>query len=532
MLMGLAIDPTLAVAKSPVASVTTTPIEHVVVIFGENESFDHYFGTYPKAMNPPGQPRFTALPNTPSVNGLSGALLTNNPNLNPANGPGKANPFRLNRNQALTADQGHGYTPEQHAYDNGLVDLFPVSTGNAGQSPSLYPAVVNTKGLVLGYYDGNTVTAFWNYAQHYAMSDNHYNTQYGPSTPGAINVISGQTNGIDTSTQQNGPSSAVVADGAGSLTMIGDYDPKDDVCSSSTGYHADLVGKNVGDLLSEKGLSWGWFQGGFDLTATNPNGSTGCKRSTVSPITGLAEGDYVPHHAPFQYYQSTKNPAHLRPTNVASIGLNDGKVNHQYDIHDFFDAVAANNLPAVSYLKAQSYQDGHPGNSNPLDEQAFIVKVINTLQKSPFWSTTTVILDYDDSDGWYDHQMPPVVNGSFTASDVLTGPNACGTENKTPMLPGPLSNGTPVQGRCGFGPRTPFVVVSPWAKPNFVTSSLSDQSSVVRFIEDNWTLSRIGGGSMDQQAGSIMSMFDFSRSMPQNSSPVILDENTGLQVQR
>src|ERR1700733_3046048 len=75
----------------------TTPIQHVVVIFGENVSFDHYFATYPVAVNPPGQPRFTALPGTPAVNGLTGTLLTNNPNfLNPANGTGAANPFRFN----------------------------------------------------------------------------------------------------------------------------------------------------------------------------------------------------------------------------------------------------------------------------------------------------------------------------------------------------------------------------------------------------------------------------------------------------
>jgi phospholipase C len=70
-------------------------------------------------------------------------------------------------------------------------------------------------------------------------------------------------------------------------------------------------------------------------------------------------------------------------------------------------------LSAVSYLKPPSYQNGHPGNSNPLDEQSFIVNVLNTLQQSPFWSTTAVIIAYDDSDGWYDHQMGPLVNGSF-----------------------------------------------------------------------------------------------------------------------
>jgi phospholipase C len=111
ILTSLVIDPAPARAVEP--DTTTTPIKHLVVIFGENISFDHYFGTYPKALNPPGQPRFTALPNTPTVNGLTGALLTNNPNLNPANGAGAANPFRLNRNQALTADQNHGDTAEQ-----------------------------------------------------------------------------------------------------------------------------------------------------------------------------------------------------------------------------------------------------------------------------------------------------------------------------------------------------------------------------------------------------------------------------------
>ena len=91
MLMGMAIDPSLAAAaQAPSAVTTATPIQHVVVIFGENISFDHYFGTYPKALNPPGQPRFVALPNTPAVNGLTPALLTSNPNLNPANGAGAA----------------------------------------------------------------------------------------------------------------------------------------------------------------------------------------------------------------------------------------------------------------------------------------------------------------------------------------------------------------------------------------------------------------------------------------------------------
>ena len=507
----------------------TTPIQHVVVIFGENESFDHYFGTYPKALNPPGQPRFTALPGTPAVNGLTSVLLTNNPNLNPTNGTGAANPFRLNRTQALTPSQSHSYTPEQNSFDLGLMDLFPLRTGSAGTSSNmtvLSPAVVTTKGIVMGYYDGNTVTAFWNYAQNFAMSDNSYNSNFGPSTPGALNLISGQTNGI--SATLNGPSSNELADGQGGFTLIGDADPLGDVCSS--GFQVSMGGKNIGDLLSGADLTWGWFQGGFDLTVVNPNGTTQCHRSTVSPITGLTEGDYVQHHQPFQYYASTRNLTHTRPTSPATVGLASDPANHQYDTHDFFDALGAGNLPAVSFLKAQSYQDAHPGNSNPLDEQAFVVGVVNALEQSSFWSSTAVIIAYDDSDGWYDHQMGPILNGSFSTSDTLSGTNQCGTPGVTPQLPGPNSGGLPVNGRCGTGVRTPLLVISPWAQANFVDHTVTIQTSITRFIEDNWSLGRIGGGSFDAIASPINAMFNFSNpnGPPPNTNAPILSPVTGL----
>jgi phospholipase C len=318
--IGLVMNPFIASAQDSTNTVVappttpTTPIQHVVVIFGENESFDHYFGTYPKATNPPGQPRFTALPGTPSANNYetNPSLLTANPNLNTANGTGAANPFRFNRTQALTTSQSHSYTPEENSFDLGAMDLFPSKTGSAGSSSSmsvLVPAVVTTKGIVMGYFDGNTVTGMWEYAQNFAMSDNSYNSNFGPSTPGAINLISGQTNGIIQATATNTPSSDEIQDGQGGWTMIGDSEPLHDVCSSTGSFNAEMSGLTVGDLLNNAGLTWGWFQGGFDLTVVNPNGTTGCHRSTVSPITGLTEGDYVEHHEPFQYYASTATPA-------------------------------------------------------------------------------------------------------------------------------------------------------------------------------------------------------------------------------
>jgi phospholipase C len=485
---------------------TATPIKHLVVIYGENVSFDHYFGTYPVAANVDGEPEFVGAAGTPSVNGLSGALLTANPNAsNTANGAGATNPFRLDRAQASTADQDHAYTAEQHAYDNGAADLFPAFTGKAGTGGT---GAFDTTGLVMGYYDGNTVTALWNYAQAFAMSDNAYSDQYGPSTPGAVNLISGQTNGLTLAASSY--SAYYINDGQGGLALIGDVDPAGDLCSSATD-QASLTGRNIGDLLNAAGVTWGWFQGGFDLTATNPNDTTGCKRSSYSQVTAFAEADYIPHHAPFQYYASTANPSHARPSSPRFVGSSYDGANHQYDLEDFFAAVRSGAFPSVTFLKAAGFEDGHAGYSDALDEQAFITRVVNFLEQQPQWSSTAVILAYDDSDGWYDHQMAPVGNASFdTTVDQLNGSGACGTPGSTPQAGG-VSSSQPVNGRCGPGTRQPFLVVSPWAQRNYVDHTLITQSSVARFIEDNWLNGqRIGQGSFDATTGAIDGLFDFS----------------------
>ncbi|HXJ96152.1 MAG TPA: alkaline phosphatase family protein [Terriglobia bacterium] len=491
-----------------------TPIQHVVVIFQENVSFDHYFGTYPIAANPTGQPPFTALLGTPSVNGLNTGLLTNNPNfLNATNGAGAANPFRLDRSQNYTNDQDHAYTAEQSAFDAGLMDSFPAFTGTAGPPPNPPPGTVTTTGLVMGYYDGNTVTALWNYAQHFALNDNFYGTTFGPSTPGALNLISGQTNGVVATLNGTGDQ---VDGGDGTLTMVGDADPIGDECSSPTRNQGTMGGDNIGTMLTSIGVTWGSFMGGFNLSIVNPNGTTGCSRSTTSPITGINTADYIPHHAWFQYYAATANPKHTRPANVMTIGHPGDPANNEYDIKDFFAAVNAGNFPAVSFLKAPAIQDGHAGYSSPLDEQAFLATTLNYLQQRPEWSSTMVVVTWDDSDGWYDHQMGPIVNQSAGAADTLTGPGFCGNANNS--LPGYVAANLHATGRCGYGPRIPVVVISPYAKPNFVDHTLTDQASVLRFIEDNWLSGQRIQGSFDALAGTLNNMLDFN----QTPNPVLL----------
>jgi len=574
-------------AGHPGAGDTTTPIKHLVVIFQENVSFDHYFGTYPNAANTSGQP-FHAAKGTPKVNNLvntpgaggTGNLLTNNPNKDA--GGNQANPRRYdpaNINDVLTCDQNHDYGPEQMAFNGGKMDKFVTTVGTGtGTSGTGQPC---NAGDVMNYYDGNTVTGLWNYAQHFAMSDNSFGTTFGPSSPGALNLVSGDTGGVGLMINGADTDGDTVPDGQGGHTLVSDAQPYYDDCSTRDA--VTMTGKNVGDLLNAAGLSWGWFQGGFTPTtsfatatggtqptstfipdqfkgkfATPPASDEGLCNAThpvgaaVGGIGGVAPGpnnygnknDYIPHHEPFQYYASTANPHHLPPASLAAIGTDTqsyvngapqfNTANHQYDISNFNALVGAiahgylspGHLPAVSFLKAPGYQDGHAGYSDPLDEQQFIVSEINALEHTPDWSSTAVVIAYDDSDGWYDHVFSGIHNASNTSGvavppgpqDFLTGTGLCGDTTANPPLAGQ-------NGRCGYGPRLPLLVISPWAKRNFVAHTISDQSSITRFIEDNWGLPRISG-SFDAIAGSLNNMFNFGPSGGKNKA-LFLDPTTG-----
>jgi phospholipase C len=431
----------------------------------------------------------------------------------------------------------------------------------------------------MNYYDGNTVTAMWNYAKNFALSDNFFGTTFGPSTPGAVNLISGNTGNVGIQINGANTDGDTVPDGNGGYSLVSDAQPYYDDCSTRDA--VSLTGTNIGDELNAKGISWGWFQGGnrpsttyaqalaligqpnqptstftpnqFKAFFTNPNtrppnSSNQTLCSTVHAVGAAIGGtgqwgykdDYIPHHEPFNYYASTANPHHLAPVSLAAIGTDtqsyvNGQpqfdtANHQYDISDFNALLGAishgylspDHLPAVSFLKAPGYEDGHAAYSDPYDEQQFVTTEINALEHTPDWSSTAVIITYDDSDGFYDHVYSGVHNPSDTSGvanppgpqDFLTGTGLCGT-------------GTPLagqNGRCGYGPRLPFLLISPWARRGDVDHTLTDFSSIDKFIEDNWSLPRIPG-SFDSIAGSLNSMFSFHGD--RNSRKLFLDPTTG-----
>jgi phospholipase C len=615
---------TTEAGRSDSGAAPATPIRHLVVIFQENVSFDHYFATYPNAANTDGQ-TFVAAPGTPAVDGLKPATSLSIPSRLrhaddlTAHNPNSSLPQRLDSSPTglpggaggqLTCDQDHNYSDEQQAFDGGRMDQFIQSVGTGGgTSPFGTPCNPATD---MDFYDGNTVTAMWNYAQHFALSDDSYSPTFGPSAPGAINLVSGDTGGVDVAHEVNGPSIAtsvkpnadLTPDGLGGFSLTSDAQPFWDDCSTRDA--VGLTGKNIGDELNAAGLSWGWFQGGERPTTTfaaaaTATGHDGQSTSTFIPDefsgafpgkvvpnhasnqglcdavhpVGVALGgtgqfgfkdDYIPHHEPFNYYASTANPHHLTVPAEASgkdtiaglreIGTDtqsyrDGvpqfdTPNHNYDIGDFDQLVAAitagrlpaSALPAVSFLKAPGFEDGHAAYSDPADEQAFVVGEINALMRSPDWSSTAIVVAYDDSDGFYDHVFSGVTNPSASVADNLTDTvkrpatgtsGRCGSESAS----GPLAG---EQGRCGFGPRQPFLVISPFARQNAVDHNISDLASVPNFIEFNWHLPAISG-SFDQALAKkdaservpfdIAGMFDFGKPA---APAVILDPATGQPV--
>ena len=555
LLLGMTHAAGVVVGGPAEAPETRTPIRHLVVIFQENASFFNYFATYPVAGNPANgaspPPQFEARPGTPSVNGLDNTLTNFNPNL--------VNPFRIPRPGSYTCDQNHDYQAELEARNQGLMNMFVQFGAKPAKDPTQFCREVEIDGTMtpvtdMGYFDGNTVTALWNYAQYFAMSDNFFATMNGESTRGHLNLVQADAYGalctevkkpdkvwVDDNLMLppcNGPVTTVDTPppSNGNLgTLVDDADPFYDVCSEA-GETVAMSGTNIGDLLNEQGITWGWFQGGFALPGAPPDGCTANQHPKVAYCEAIGNPasctsellvDYVPHHNPFQYYRSTANPMHLPPSSIAMIG-HDDQANHLYDIDHLWDAADIGNLPAVTFIKASNYQDGHPGQSDALDEQVFIVDILNRLQQLPEWESMAVFIAWDDSDGWYDHLMPPIINRSTTSFDMGgSGQPLCGGTQDGPGA------------RCAYGPRLPFLVISPFARENYVSHVLNDQTSITRFIEDNWLGGqRISDGSgafppsFDTRAGSLMDVFDFSTANRGGGHArqrrLFLDPQTGL----
>jgi phospholipase C len=495
---------------------TTTPIKHLVVIYDENQSFDHLFGTYPYAENTDGtsfcpQPGTAGLPtSTESVNTELGAGLVPKTTLgapvtkggcatyqgvtpNPEAGasppvadtaepnPNEYQPQRIPDTAAVTCDNNHSYTPEEEAVDGGAMDKFVQFTSANCTIPG---ATNSSPGIGMDYYDGNTDTGLWNYAQRYGMSDNSWDATFGPTMIGSLNMFGATTYSSITGS-----------------TYISNTNP---VWDDIDGQSGEMGGGNIGTLMNERGVSWGWFEEGFQTPSTSDSNVDGHSSAMFGSIYDTPD-----------WWQATSNEDHTASAANNEIGFS-GPANHQYDTPEFFESLEGTGgaaLPAVSFLRADVVRTGHPSSSDPLDEQEWIESDVNAVEKSAYWPSTAIVIEYDDSDGYYDHQAPTILNSSNTGNDsaICSNAHAAGV----PEL-GNQSN------RCGPSQRLPFMVISPYAKADHVDHELVTQDSTLKFIEKNWGLPTIGPATFDNlpQLGDLESFFDWSH--PQQNE-VLLD---------
>lgn len=165
------------------------------------------------------------------------------------------NPFRLDRSESITCDMKHDYTNEQRAYNGGLVNKFVESTSSS------YPGCHAAQ--VTGYFDGNTVTALWNYAQHYSLNDNFLVLHLDLQLLAILTSFPAKLTATPTNIKNPKKFDVTIND-----TLIGNLDPAYDICSRNYGAHnatLSMEDRNVGNLLDLKNVTWGWFSAGFRL---------------------------------------------------------------------------------------------------------------------------------------------------------------------------------------------------------------------------------------------------------------------------
>ena len=460
-LVALATAPVTAGAESD--NGTHSPIKHTIVLYQENISFDHYFGTYGHGSN--------GIP--------AGSTLTY------SNGTSTWGPFAPTQTtQSRTCDVDHNYAHMIQMADHGAMDMF-LQFGNDKTVPNPSTSLTCPKfetqtapgtgevALANGYYTGTAGDAnaplqnYWKLASQYTLADNFFQGVYGPSTPGAEWLVAATNN------------------------TTGDPNPIGDICNDYPASISPQDIPNLGQEATAAGTSWAWFQGGF---------------GTCTPASPTGTG-YSAHHNPFQYFTSTADLTHQWAFDPR---MDYSQANrHQRDLSVLDAALAGTaingvvpQLPAISWVKAPQPEDGHPGYSGPALEDQFVGDLVSRLQNSAYWKDTALFIAFDETGGWWDHVAPKDLGGHF-ATWVNGQPNTAGG-CQYPGIPGaPCAE-------AGLGPRMPVLVISRFAQHGFVDHDLLNTASLDQWVEWNHRLPALGvWDDRDSNAGTLRGAFIF-----------------------
>lgn len=451
--LGLRSLPLLATAALSMAVATAAParaadginkIDHILVIYMENRSFDNLYGLFPGAnglaqagdtatqVDKDGKPYQTL----PAVMDTSKKPAVTDERF-PLNMPNK--PFDIGKYVSLdekTGDLVHRFYQEQMQIDGGKMDKF-AAFSDAG-------------GLVMGYYDASK-TELWAYAQKYTLADNFFHAAFGgsffnhiymvcvcaPKYPGAPADMVAQVDANGKMTKDG----AITPDGYAVNTIQSSYQPHSAKITDAAKLLPPQDGVTIGDRLSEKGVSWVWYSGGWD-----------------DAIAGKPDALFQFHHQPFAYFKQFGDGTEARKE-------------HLKDEKEMLAGIAAGNLPAVAFWKPIGEENEHPGYANVSSGDHKVATVLKSIEQSPLWSSTAVIITYDENGGSWDHVAPPKID--------VWGP----------------------------GSRVPTLIISPYAKKGFVDHTQYDTISIIKFIEKRFDLQPIG--TRDAAANDLTNAFEF-----------------------
>ena len=452
-------------------------IDTVVVIYAENRSFDNLYGHFPGANG-----LQTVTPEMALQRDRDGAVLAELP---PAWGGLTAKGVTPPITQAQTEhlpngvfaiDDPNGFNAPLDVPTRDLWHRFYENQMqiNGGKNDR-FVAYADAGGLVMGYYDGSKLP-LWRIAQRYVLADNFFQAAFGgsfgnhfqlacacaPYYPDADKSVARalisavEPDGVTLTPAPDAPRSAM--DGppkfvnSGNLspdfyainTMQPPYQPSNN--KPAEGGDPRFADPNVattlppqkettiGDLLSEKGISWAWYAGAWQA-------ALGGKGGAPAP-------NFQFHHQPYNYF------ANYAPGTLARAAhLKDGGMNGEAFIKDIDDGT----LPQVTFYKPQGDLNEHPGYADVASGDQHIADVIAHLEKSPQWPRMLVIVTYDENGGFWDHVAPPKAD------------------------------------RWGPGSRIPAIIVSPFARKGTVDHTQYDTTSILRFITKRFGLPTLDG---------------------------------------
>ncbi len=462
-------------------------IQHIVVIYAENRSFDHLYGLFPGANG-----IANATPEQYTQVDRDGKPLAELPPSWKGKQPDPAFPHRM-PNRPFRLDGPPLNLPLTQQVRSPVHKYFQNIEQIDGGRNDRFAAISDAGGYVMGYYDGSAMK-MWQWAKDYVLADNFFMGAFGGSylnhqwlicacTPRDERAPANLRAQVDEHgwlkrkpdsppSAQNGDLVAfdgdVTPDGWSVNTTQPPYQPSrvppakgGDPRLTDPARHTlpPQTGKTIGDTLSAKGISWVWYAGAWDAATRDGMQPPEARRAVIYNGNQGAP-NFQAHHQPFNYY------ARFAP------GTPD-REQHLKDYRDLVAGIDKGELPQVVFYKPQGTLNQHPSYTDVAQGDLHLAELVGRVKASPLWQSTAIIVTYDENGGFWDHVPPPKGD------------------------------------RWGPGTRIPAIVISPFAKRGVIDHTMYDTTSILKFITRRFDLEPLPG--VRPAAGDLTAAFDFSR---------------------